>query len=104
LSPSTKSYRLKILENGVLYKVAVAAIDKQGNASVVSPQYGTPILTEDFYHQYRHGDPAGSAEGGFCAVAEGKPSKLGVGGGLAALVILGLLVRGRARRRSRKQP
>ncbi len=101
LSASTTSARVQILENGVNYGIAVAAVDKHGNAALgfPSPPYTMPILTLDFYHQYRNGDPQGQATGG-CAVAG---RSLGGGAptsGLAAAVVaLGIAVRRRRRRR-----
>jgi len=106
LPASTTSYRLKTLQNEIQYKVAVAAIDKQGNASRVVPAYGVPVLTKDFYFEYRHNEPQGGAVGGFCTVPDGAPVGLGgvglvVGLGVAAHV---LVRRRRARRSDRRRP
>ncbi|HXU07026.1 MAG TPA: hypothetical protein VN903_39000, partial [Polyangia bacterium] len=49
LSPTTSSFRVKILQNAITYGVAVVAIDKSGNASVPDVFYGAPILTKSFY-------------------------------------------------------
>lgn len=102
LGPASSSYRLKTLENDVQYTVGLAAIDKQGNASFIpNPKIGVPILTKDFYYEYRHGTPQGASEGGFCAVATGHgPSGPGAiaAVGLGA-VLAGLVVRARSRRR-----
>ena len=102
LSTSATSARIKILENGITYGIAVAAIDKQGNASTVVPTYRVPVATKDFYYEYRHGDPQGAATGGFCAV-----SGVGSGGlaaaGVATLVALALTLNRRRRRSGRGQ-
>jgi hypothetical protein len=103
LPASTTSYRVKTLENDVQYQVAVAAIDKQGNASLTTPRYGVPILTEDFYYDYRHGDPQGGAVGGFCAVPAGLPVGLDAAGGVGLVLGLGLAVRAAVRRRARRR-
>jgi len=104
LPPATTSYRLKILENKVQYKVAVTAIDKQGNASRVTPAYGVPILTKDFYYEYRHGETQGSAEGGFCTVPDGAPVGLEAAGGVGLMMGLGVAARAIVKRRSRRHP
>ncbi len=97
LPTSATSVRLKILENDISYLVGVAAIDKQRNASVVTPSLGIPILTKDFYYEYRHGDPQGGSIGGYCAVSGSGSSGwlAGVMGTLLALVLVRRRQRGR---------
>jgi hypothetical protein len=67
LSPTTSSFRVKILQNAITYGVAVVAIDKSGNASVPDVFYGAPILTKSFYDVYRNDDDQhpGTANGYF---------------------------------------
>lgn len=80
LSTSTTSHRVQILENGIMYGIAVASVDQHGNASLAfaSPQYTSPVPTLDFYHEYRNGgQPQGQAIGG-CSVG-------GAGSGIEAL-------------------
>jgi MYXO-CTERM domain-containing protein len=88
LPTSATSARLKILENDINYYVGIAAIDKQRNASRVDYQPNKkPILTKDFYFEYRNGDPQGAASGGFCSVsgaASGSTTAVGLGAGLLA--------------------
>lgn len=101
---SATDYRLKILQNGIFYGVAVAAIDKQRNASYVEPSYEKPVATKDFYYEYRHGDPQGGSAGGFCAVA-GSGAASARDGALAALVAagaVGLALTTRRRRPGRR--
>jgi hypothetical protein len=104
LSPSTTSYRIKILQNDIVYGVGVLAIDESGNASPPSEiVYGTPGATDSFYDIYRtpkmdDPGPPGAAEGGFCAVAppsSGRPTL----GAMLALVVTGLVLGARRRRR-----
>jgi hypothetical protein len=102
LSAASTSARLKILENDITYGVGVAAIDNQSNASAISPIYGAPVETKDFYSVYRHGDPQGTATGGYCAVSEtasGDPTTAVVSG----LMMLGLAL-ARTRRRAGREP
>ena len=80
------------------YGVAVAAIDKYGNASAISGLvYGTPVPTVDFYTQYKNA--GGAAQGGFCSLASvaRDPGLLAA----SALALLGLLA---WRRRKRGRP
>jgi len=80
--------------------VGVAAIDTARNASVVVPQVRKPILTKDFYYEYRHGDPQGAATGGYCAVlADPGIERTAVGLALAGLLALVVV---RLRHRSRR--
>jgi hypothetical protein len=101
LPSTTNSYRITGLQNGIPYGVGVAAIDRYGNVSAISPAdvvYGTPIPTVDFYSEYKK--LGGSAQGGFCALGSWhsrKSAALGIGlAGLALMLVV--------RRRSRKGP
>jgi hypothetical protein len=89
LRPSTEtSHRIWKLQNGIDYGVGVAAIDKYGNASVISNLVdGTPVPTVDFYTEYK--TSGGAAQGGYCALAKGmrSPGLLA----LAGLAAFGLL-------------
>ena len=85
---ASTSYRLKILQNGAPYGVAVVAVDKQRNASIVTPSYASPVATRDFYYEYRHGDPQGSSTGGYCSVGGDTTA----GATSAALIALGAVV------------
>jgi MYXO-CTERM domain-containing protein len=78
LSPTTSSYRVKILQNDITYGVAVVSVDQSRNASTPDIFYGVPNATKSFYDVYRNGHEGamepdggipGGAEGGFCAVA-----------------------------------
>ena len=103
LDKSSTSYRIKILENGIQYGVAVASLDQEGNAIATRPagqQYFTPKETFDFYHEYRAGTPEGGAAGGYCAVAGATPSGFAASAGLAMLALVSLARRRRARGRS----
>jgi hypothetical protein len=84
LLPSTStSYRIKGLQNGIYYRVGVAAIDKYSNASIISNLVpAMPIPTVDFYNEYRNS--GGAAQGGFCAIGRGHG-----GLGLLAFAFLG---------------
>jgi len=99
LLPSTsKNYRIWQLQNGISYGVGVAAIDKYGNASIISDLvYGIPIPTVDFYTEYKNS--GGTAQGGFCAVGGGRD-------GPGILTLAGLAGLGLAlwRRRKRSRP
>jgi len=98
LSVSETSYRVKILENNIWYGLGVAAVDRQGNASPITPAYDHPVQTLDFYHQYRNGNPQGAATGGACAVA-GEPSPGSLFAGLAAASFALTVLRRRRRGR-----
>ncbi len=90
--------RLFQLQNGIPYAVAVASVDKRGNASVIdSAVLQVPIPTRDFYRSYREG--GGSAEGGFCAIATTRGAREPW---LALVVILPLAAL--AIRRARRRP
>src|SRR5450432_681462 len=102
---SSSSARIKILENGVTYLVGIAAVDRQRNASLVTPQQGTPILTKDFYYEYRHGDPQGASPGGFCEIpptASGGLTAIGMGAIAAGLTGMLAWAGWRSRKRRRR--
>jgi hypothetical protein len=105
LATTTRSFRIKILQNDVYYGAAVVAVDKRGNASVIDSNvdivYEKPIRTKSFYDVYRDGDPdhQGAAAGGFCALAPERASTR-VGWALAgAAAAVAVVI---ARRRSRR--
>jgi hypothetical protein len=88
LPPQTNEYRIRRLQNGIPYGVAVAVVDRYKNVSALSELvYDQPIPTVDFYTEYK--DLGGDAQGGYCALAA-LPRSPGV---LAAagLVLLGLV-------------
>lgn len=77
LSPAATSARIKILQNKIVYRVAVVAIDKHKNPSSAGVRaYGAPQASDDFYNIYRNDNPSmpnqttqpGSDTGGYCAV------------------------------------
>ena len=84
------------LQNGVDYRVGVAAVDQVGNVGVLSGvDCQTPQDITDFFEYYRM--KGGQAGGGFCAV-----SRFGEGvtwpfAGFGALVTIGMLRRLRRR-------
>jgi hypothetical protein len=98
LSVATSSQRVKILENGVTYGVAVVAVDRHGNASTPALTFGVPVASRDFYNAYRNDQPdPGTANGGFCSITTAGarvPGPLAV----AALALLGVVLWRRARR------
>src|SRR6185436_3613850 len=78
LTTSTE-WRIKGLQNGILYQVGVAAVDTHGNASPIdNVLVRAPVPTVDFYDAYR---AAGGAASG-CAYG-GRAS-----GGAATLLLL----------------
>ena len=98
VSTSTTSHRVQILQNDVLYGIAVASVDAHGNYSMAFPvpAYTAPVQTLDFYHEYRAGgQPQGHAVGG-CTVA-GRASGIEALSSLAGVVGLIGLVRKRRR-------
>jgi hypothetical protein len=110
LSISADAYRVKILQNGIVYGATVVAIDNSGNASAPFMHYAIPEKTDSFYDVYRNGDngnagpisPSGGASGGFCSVAATgrnvtRPRLFGGGAALGALAAFAL-----ARRRRRR--
>jgi hypothetical protein len=105
LATTTRSFRIKILQNDIYYGAAVVAVDKRGNASIIDSNvdivYEKPIRTKSFYDAYRDGDPdhQGAAAGGFCALAPERASTR-VGWALAgAAAAVAVVI---ARRRSRR--
>jgi hypothetical protein len=106
LTTSASSYRVKILQNDIVYGVAVVAVDNSTNASQPDIFYGTPIKTKSFYDVYRDGntgspqDLPGAATGGFCALAAPRPGR---GAALAALAFAALGIALAAVRRRRRR-
>jgi hypothetical protein len=107
LGPATTSDHLKYLVNGMPYGVGVVAVDNHRNASIPVPITQMPVLTLDFYTEYRqNGLPEGQATGG-CSVGDAGTERtiattLG-GVSLAALFSVGtVLVWRRSRRRRRR--
>jgi hypothetical protein len=113
LSPLSTSFRVKILQNGIVYGATVVSIDQHLNAAVGGIVYQAPVSTTDFYQAYRNGDSAntmpggmpdpGLASGGLCSVGRGvsrtTTTSLASGTGLAAVAALVLVARRRRRRR-----
>ena len=114
LNRTVDSYRVKILQNGIQYGVAVVAIDNSGNALspgvLTGDNFASPERTLSFWDAlYRDVDitngggsgtaaTPGAATGGPCAVSGGGRTALGAG--TAAFVVLAAaLVRVRRRRR-----
>jgi hypothetical protein len=100
LSATSRSFRIKILQNGIQYGVTVVAIDRSGNASTpVEILYADAKHTKSFYDVYRNDQPnPGLASGGFCTVADGRTSR-GALTALAAAVAIGAVIIARRRRR-----
>jgi len=102
LSPTTSSFRVKILQNGITYGVSVVSIDISGNASPPDIFYGTAVKTDSFYDVYRNdshlGDP-GAASGGLCTLGAGTTSRGAATGIAVVLTIAGIVVVARRRRR-----
>lgn len=103
ISRSTTSYRVKILQNDIVYGATVVAVDNSGNASAPVMLEAEPTKTLSFYDYYRSGGIQGEAEGGFCAVApaesEGRRPLIGAAVAGAAFVAA-IVLRARRRRRS----
>jgi hypothetical protein len=101
LLPSTAtSYRIKGLQNGIPYGVGVAAIDRYYNVSTISQiVYAIPIPTVDFYTYYKD-DAHGAAQGGYCTLS-GQHARPGAA---VLLVLAGLALAVRLRRRSKRRP
>jgi hypothetical protein len=101
LSATARSFRIKILQNGITYGAAVVAIDISGNASVPEIFYGTATKTKSFYDVYRNDDPdnPGTANGGFCTLGGGTTSRAALTGLCAGLAIAGIVLWRRRRRR-----
>jgi len=93
LAPTSRSYRVKILQNDITYGVAVVAIDRSGNPSIPDILYATATNTKSFYDVYRNDQPnPGGASGGMCTLgarttSRGAVTGLGAGLALAAIVI-----------------
>jgi len=103
LSATTSSYRIKILQNDIVYGAAVVAIDNSGNASTPDIFYGVPIKTKSFYDVYRNDDPdhPGGASGGLCTLGTGSTSGGAIAGACGALALIAIVLarRGRGGRR-----
>ncbi|MEP6653519.1 MAG: hypothetical protein ABJA82_09190, partial [Myxococcales bacterium] len=72
------------------------------NASPVNFKVQKPILTKDFYFEYRNGNPQGGAAGGFCSVsgaAGGLTTAVGLSAGLLGAVAMARIRRRRSDRR-----
>ena len=95
LAPTSRSFRVKILQNDIVYGVAVVAIDRSGNPSTPDILYARATKTKSFYDVYRNDadrDQVGAATGGLCTLgarttSRGAAAGLGVGLALAAIVI-----------------
>lgn len=84
---NSNEWRIKGLQNGILYQVGVAAVDFHGNASPLeNVLVQAPVPTVDFYDAYR----AAGGEASGCSYG-GRASS----GGAAVLLMLGLLWRRR---------
>ena len=109
LAASTRSFRVKILQNDITYGVAVVSVDQSTNASTPDIFYKVPNATKSFYDVYRNGHEGamepdggipGGAAGGFCAVApESEESGRITAYGGMGLAALGLIAFARRRRR-----
>jgi hypothetical protein len=105
LTASTSSFRIKILQNDIIYGVGLAAIDTHHNGSTPQIVYQAPTKTLSFYDKYRNGDNGlepGRASGGLCAVA---PLGEGAAPGPAGWAAAGAMLAAAAlRRRPRRRP
>jgi hypothetical protein len=106
LTASATNYRVKLLQNEIVYGVAVVSVDRSGNASIPDTFYAAPIKTKSFYDVYRDGntgstaDLPGGADGGFCGIAPGpRPAGLALGGTTVALAAAAMILVRRRRRR-----
>ncbi len=64
LTPTTNSFRVKILQNDITYGVSVVAIDNSYNASAPDrATTRTPVKTLSFYDVYRNGDETNTMPG-----------------------------------------
>ena len=101
LAPTTRSFRVKILQNDITYGVAVVAIDQSGNASFPDIFYAKPIKTKSFYDVYKNGDPdhPGAAGGGLCTVSAGATAPGALACIAAGLVIVSIVLSRRGRQR-----
>jgi len=77
---TTSQVTIQGLKNGVVYTVAVTAVDELAdNGPLSNPACETPSVIEDFYEEYRA--DGGLAGGGFCALeGPGMPTGAGVFG------------------------
>jgi hypothetical protein len=99
IPPTTQTYRITGLQNGITYGVAIAAVDKYDNIGPLSSiSYGTPIPTVDFYSDYRK--DGGVAPGGFCALAGWQKR----GSALVTIGMVGLALIAVRRRRWKRRP
>jgi hypothetical protein len=101
LAPTSRSFRVKILQNDITYGVAVVAIDRSGNASIPDVFYAKPIKTKSFYDVYKNDDPdhPGAANGGLCTVSSGASVPGALAGLCAAALIVSVVLSRRGRRR-----
>ncbi|HEX7509029.1 MAG TPA: MXAN_2562 family outer membrane beta-barrel protein, partial [Polyangia bacterium] len=97
---NSKSHRITGLQNGIEYGVGVAAVDRYYNiGAITNIVYEQPIPTVDFYTYYKD-DAHGAAQGGYCALS-GQHARPGAA---ALLVLAGLALGVRLRRRSKRRP
>jgi hypothetical protein len=103
LAPTSRSFRIKILQNDITYGATVVAIDRSGNASIPDIFYAKATKSLSFYDVYRDGDneTGGAATGGLCALGADATTARGAAAGLAAAIALAAVAVAR-RRRSRK--
>jgi len=103
LAPTSRSFRVKILQNDIIYGAAVVAIDRSGNASTpVDILYARATHTKSFYDVYRNDDPdhPGLASGGLCTLAQGDAgTPRGALAALGAGIAIGAAIIMRRRRR-----
>jgi hypothetical protein len=106
LTATNDSYRVKILQDGIPYGVAVVTVDTSGNPSVPDVFYESPVRTKSFYDLYRDGNtgnngdatPGGDA-GGFCNLApEATRPRWGMLG-IVAVALAAIVIARRRRRR-----
>jgi hypothetical protein len=102
ITTTGSSARIKILQNEIVYGIAVVSIDQSGNASVPDIFYGTPIKTKSFYDVYRNDDPmhSGGASGGLCTLGS-RTTARGAAAGLGIALAIGAVTFARRRRRRR---
>jgi len=62
-SATSTSYRIKILENDIIYGVGLVAVDIHYNTSPVLFDWESPTKTLNFYDVYRNGDPSNTKPG-----------------------------------------
>jgi hypothetical protein len=100
LSPTSRSFRVKILQNDITYGVTVVAIDRSGNPSTPDIFYAKATKSLSFYDVYRDGDneTGGAATGGLCTVSAETTAR-GAAAGLAATLALAAIAVVRRRRR-----